>query len=422
MAASRVMCAKEPEYKNRNFLADNGNYDVLFFGSSHAENFFDPVRLWNEYGITSYNFGNPEEPLPVTYWVIANSVRINKPSVVVVDTFMFDRYKEDDYSSYFHYALDSFPMNEEKIAAINDLSNSFDEKLDKVFTISTYHSRWKTIGKAHQEDIDYYVKGSLSYGHPYTMNVVPFDEVEMTDDKNDIDENNTDIRYINKIIDLCNKNSIELIFVSTPFHCYYEEQKEINTVEAYIKSKGIPFLNYNRLGIIDMSIDMYNVGHVNQAGLKKVTSYFGDYLIKNYSLPRAKTDKQISDWEEYSRFYDDLKLESFWQTDNYNSILMLLSDDSISFKLYVSNPYDLGNDTANKLIQNIDQKNVISNIDTIKEIADNYGDFETDDSNMVLILCDKYNDEVRLIKKFYEEDDIMKCENLYSDIKTKILF
>ena len=39
------------------FFKQETSYDAMYFGTSHVINGFLPQELWEEYGITSYNFG-----------------------------------------------------------------------------------------------------------------------------------------------------------------------------------------------------------------------------------------------------------------------------------------------------------------------------------------------------------------------------
>lgn len=69
--------------KYKPFFDEQQQFDVLFFGSSHILTAMSPMDLWNEYGITSYNFANSNERLATTFWVMKNAFNYNKPKMVV---------------------------------------------------------------------------------------------------------------------------------------------------------------------------------------------------------------------------------------------------------------------------------------------------------------------------------------------------
>ena len=49
-----VMRNKNKGYSHLSFYEKSNNFDILFFGSSHIYCSFNPLQLYNEYGIVSY--------------------------------------------------------------------------------------------------------------------------------------------------------------------------------------------------------------------------------------------------------------------------------------------------------------------------------------------------------------------------------
>ena len=81
---SKILERKDAYVKYEAFFKEENDFDVLFFGSSNMQHMVIPLQLWNEYGITSYNFGNTSERLPVTYWTIKNALEYTNPKVVCI--------------------------------------------------------------------------------------------------------------------------------------------------------------------------------------------------------------------------------------------------------------------------------------------------------------------------------------------------
>ena len=82
---SWIVKLKESDEKYAEFKSETKQFDILVYGSSHVMNGFSPMLLWAKYGMTSYNFGNPNSTIPQTYWVIRNSIKYNKPDIIVLD-------------------------------------------------------------------------------------------------------------------------------------------------------------------------------------------------------------------------------------------------------------------------------------------------------------------------------------------------
>ena len=414
---------KESYYKYKDFFREKEEYDVLFFGSSHTENFFNPMVLWKKYGITSYNFGNSEEPISVTYWTIRNAIHIKKPKVIVVDLFMYNRELEsrEYFNEKVHYSLDYFPMTREKISAIYNLSNNKEEFVDKIFTLSTYHSRWKNLNDDRMA-IDYFVNGFLSYGHPVTMGVESFEANEITDKKSN-EINQEDIDYINKIIELCNEESISLIFTSTPYVCSPSEQMDINYLSDVISESGVQFVNYNKKNdVIDYDVDLYNIGHVNATGAKKVTESIGSILSEKYLDSISHDESTTNCWDEKYKKYIQLKLESVWAVDELDSTLMLMNDEDLNSYLFCQPGITIESDRTKKLIDNIcsTKSNHIFNIDSeyFDELTREI-DYDNE-ADVYVLVCDA--NEVIILKSFRMIDDKFVGKTEYVKFESEYLF
>ena len=88
-----IVKRKESDYKYTDFFneAKKDHIDVLFMGSSHVINAINPVFLFEEYGITSYNMGGHGAMLQATYWELQQALEYCTPKWVVVDTYMLEK-------------------------------------------------------------------------------------------------------------------------------------------------------------------------------------------------------------------------------------------------------------------------------------------------------------------------------------------
>lgn len=344
--------------KNKDFFNQDEDFDVLFFGSSHSELFFNPMILWKQYGIVSYNLGNPEEGIPVSYWLMKNAIEIHKPKVVVFDVSMVNRGNEFSDESHIHNAMDSFPLSTTKIEAAYDLLDETSERLSLLFKIGYNHSRWKEISKPRNN----FVKGSLSYGE-HTYGVSSLEQCQISTEIADMNENDRDIRYILKIVKLCRANDIELVLTANPFICPMERQRDINFVEQLATQNNIGFINFIKMNnVVDYNIDLYDYEHVNQSGLNKMCNYWGSYLVTNYELQDHRGDvKYYKLWEKEYEEFKQLKYESMWWfTDNIEDFLQMLHDKDYDVAIFVgaeSQAYTQSKNFA-RLIHNIGREDI----------------------------------------------------------------
>lgn len=73
------------------------------------------------------------------------------------------------------------------------------------------------------------------------------------------------IRYLNKMMELCKQNNVELILLSTPFHITYPVSR-VNLAENYHQRemKSFRWLNYSKLSLPDSCFADYE--HLNSKG------------------------------------------------------------------------------------------------------------------------------------------------------------
>lgn len=286
--------------------------DVVFLGSSHMNGAIDPNILWGQHGITSYNYATGGQPIDATYYILKEVLKVHKKPIVVVDLYylgLIDKYGEEGYV---RNALDNVKFSANKVDAIVNCTPR-SQWIDYLFPIFKYHDRWKELG---QNDFNYnsfntyYQKGfdagRTSFGKENTSDP---STTEMADLPPKSEE------YLNKIIDLSKKENFKLIFTNVPYDYNgtanskswgKEPAKVFNKVAEISKDNNIPFINYNKkideLGF-DFKKDMFNLGHLNVFGAKKVTLNFGQFLKENYNLPDHRKDAKFENWEkDYIRY------------------------------------------------------------------------------------------------------------------------
>nr|MCR4594127.1 hypothetical protein [Clostridiales bacterium] len=93
--------------------------DALFIGDSECYSAFMPLRLWEKYGITSYNCGTSAQSLYYSYEFLEKAFEVHSPKVVFVETNTVYR----DFS----------------------LGADLVHKGGRLFPIFTYHDRWKSL-------------------------------------------------------------------------------------------------------------------------------------------------------------------------------------------------------------------------------------------------------------------------------------
>ena len=348
-------------HKNRDFFLQKEDFDVLFFGSSHMEIYVNPMDLWEDFGIVSYNFGNPEESIETSYWLMKNAISVHKPKVIVFDVAMFNLCENNTNKDHLHYALDSFPISRYKLEAINEALQDSNEKIEMFFTLGSYHSRWKELDEGDFTNLEHYVKGNMSYGYWHTTKVTPTEQYPLVNGERENSEKDQEALY--KIISMCKQEGIELLFVANPYCSQDYKQQSIHSVQAIAEKENVDFINFiDEDFVTDYKVDYYDDDHVNQSGMHKVTYCLGDYISKKYDVRDYRNDSRYDSWMKDYENYKQLKLEALGQmADDINTFLELLHDSDYETTVFIGKDFEyaVDNELVNDLLQNIGRENLI---------------------------------------------------------------
>lgn len=273
------------------YLYPKNSIDVLFLGSSHIGVNVDTEQLCNDYGIASYKLWGPTQPLWNSYHNLVEALKFQQPKVVVLETLALTHNIE--YQSYAETVLNISGMRL-SLNKIRNIMVSVPEqyRIDEITGFATYHDRYTQLKS---EDFERYFWNFNFNSAKNVKNwhaIYPSPAPSTTALRQPLNEKAE--TYFRKIINLCKREDIPLLLVSTPFSIPDEEMARLNTLRDIIREEQIPYLdyqaNYSELGI-DFATDFGDdAGHLNSGGIAKLTTALGTYLRDNYDLPEKYGD------------------------------------------------------------------------------------------------------------------------------------
>lgn len=284
----------------------NNQIDILFLGNSSIQKSVSPMQIYEQTGITSYNYSVSSARIYMDYYFLQNIINYQKPKVVFVDTptFFYDT-KEVEPEQ--RKSFDFENLNLIKLKMINDniFETTFEEKASYVFPIFRYHSRWNEVKiKDFNTSQKFYsvTKGFVS-SSKLKANKNGYKYMQPNDKKIDMQK---DVKeYFYKFIDLCKNNNIEVIFLGVPDTRAWNYESSIKMQELAKETNTI-FLDLNdeKKYPINWEKDTEDGGmHMNALGAITITNYIIDYLKDNYSFPDHRNDKLYSKWNEDLKIY-----------------------------------------------------------------------------------------------------------------------
>jgi len=311
-----------PKWKNKDndasrtlsfYEQPKNSIDVLFIGGSSFRDGFAPLVIWREYGYTSYNRATRSQTPMVSYYYLVESLKYQHPKVVVINNYsLFLDFLVDKREAFIRTSVDPLRISSIKIKLILDIisKSKFQTFISYLFPLFRYHSRWKHLS---QEDFEYYKidKYDPFKGHYVTFNSVPYqlpDNYMFPTEKLKYFPESS-LYYHEKIIQLCKKNNIDIVYIALPKLKSSDYSQHLAT-EQLAKKYNLKYLNYglpeliNKVGINTLS-DMHDQDHLNFFGAEKISRHFGAFLKNNFDLIDKRNDPAYEQWNIDLRYLNE---------------------------------------------------------------------------------------------------------------------
>ena len=289
----------------REYYDEKKDHEVIFIGDCEVYANFSPMVLYEQYGIKSYIRGSSQQLIWQSYYILKETLKYEIPKVVILNVNAM-RYEDPVSEAYNHLTTDYMKWSKEKIDLIKTSLTEDDNFLYYLFPLLRYHDRYDELN---EEDIKYLFKKKKNTfnGFLVNQNVKPANNLPTKKVLGNYDFSKSNYEYLDKIVEICKKNNIELILIKAPslYPYWYDEYN--NQIEKYAKNKNIDYYNFttkvSEIGI-DYSTDTYDAGlHLNLSGATKLSKYFGKILSKNYNLKNYKNDpiynKKLKEYKQY---------------------------------------------------------------------------------------------------------------------------
>ncbi len=273
--------------------------ELIFFGASRLYHAVIPEVFEEKLGYDNVLIAaTAMQPISGTYYYMKDMLETVQPERIIIDVtwdrLLNERAIQPDLLIYDRLSLNS------KITYVRDCLDSSDWKYllgpcryrDNILVYDQIKAEKEEIaarsGVLFDPENDYYAgKGFVFSYSSFATGNVPFErdtEYEYSNEKI-IEES---LFYLDKCIELCKENNIEVTLVTVPgtiSYLYMVEGYEefINWCKEYADEKGISYHNLDYLrGREEFLPDecMYDVTHTNAEGAKIVSEIYSDILLK----------------------------------------------------------------------------------------------------------------------------------------------
>lgn len=324
--------------------ARSNSLDVIAVGASASISGFSPMEAYKDYGFSSFSAGVGFGIAPDSYYLLLQEMlKKQQPSVVLIEA---ERVFYWPVETGIRVISDAVGFSAEKARLLSELPEGYltDSYLSYFFPILKYHTRYKDITKD-----DFFDAAASSY-YDYFQGFRALHVISVKDTGYPMEEsseiakpNDTQLNYLEKIINLCRSEGITPVLYKMP--CTDNTRWNgamYNYLKEYTQANGLHYIDFNLPDIaqdvgIDISRDFQDAWHTNFYGAVKVTRYISKYLHDHFDLPDRRGDPAYAYLDQELERYEREKFnEELIHTVDLSSYLDLLLGADDGYTIIVS--------------------------------------------------------------------------------------
>ena len=314
-----LSCIFSPKYITENmegrisseFYREKTDLDVVFFGTSTTYCSIAPPYLWDRFGFTSYTRAGDSETMWQTYYLLRDTVRYNKPGVVVLDMSSMKFGEEFVEEPANRKIIDGMRLSKDKLDCARASMYKDESLASYVFPVFRFHSRWDELKT---EDFRYAFEKPVVTHDGYLMSyeAVNDDEANGSGDEY-MKLPDKSVEYLIKIMEYCRDNDIKLFLVKSPTYInWYESYDE--EIRSLCSPYGVEYTNFDdqkdEMGLVRAEDYSDGHSHLNIYGAEKYCDHLGKYIKDRADIPDHRDDPSYSAvWSvKYDRYTEDKRV------------------------------------------------------------------------------------------------------------------
>lgn len=283
------------------YAEEKESLNAVVLGSSAVYRYVNNPLLWEESGITSYNFAVPGLSIYTLEYLMDEVEKTQSPELYIIDARKFILTEDTDYNKRrFQQLVSNLKYSKNRCDLINKMIENPLERIYYYFDIMIYHDNWTELTWDSLEYADnereHELKGWNNVS--WTKEVEAVDVTSVTEVTSLSDTAEETLR---SLLEKCKKEGKEVLMLETPWAISEEKQKKSNAVKEITEEYGFSYLDMNlflKEMDIDFTTDFYNKKHANARGAKKMTEYLSDYLQDHYSFTEKARESVVNSWTE----------------------------------------------------------------------------------------------------------------------------
>lgn len=302
--------------------------DVVYVGGSASFVYYQPLKAYEDYGITSYNFGANTIQAELYKYMIEEVLNHQDPKLIIIDARAFQYRDKDQPPTEVAYrnVLSGTPLNLNKV---NFIEKYVKEVLNEKDTLSYYFD----FIKFHSAEDTYPIEEGIdmmlgNYKHPFKgfMFIPKVAKQKFVDYKTNEEKamNDDTVEILDELLDYLKEKELNVLFIVSPYIEQKKHKEVFNYVERRVTEAGFYFIDANDYRDemnIDYDYDFYNYGHVNIFGSDKYTNFLTKFIKENVSLEDHRNDPEYKSWNDLLVSWNNQKQETILLTEKEKELI-----------------------------------------------------------------------------------------------------
>lgn len=282
---------------------------MLVVGSSLVYSGVNTNELWSRYGIAAYDLCSAEQPFWVSYHVIREALKTQRPRLIVLDakpaTYLAS------YSKPGRVVLSTYGIRslENRLGAVFACVEDRREAWMYALGLSPVHGNYENV-TANDFVIppDNGGRGTDWKGFIEMNETVPFSPSSFAWTDREKPMNPREEEYARKIFEIARDEGIGLLLLSVPYADYPNDHAYYNALWRIAAEYGVDGLNFNHpslRSLMNNAYDFADAQHLNIRGSETFSRRLGYELKKRFDLPDRRGDPHyasydacLADWEQ----------------------------------------------------------------------------------------------------------------------------
>ncbi len=305
------------------YAEEENSLDIVCVGASSVFAFWEPMKLWKDMGITSYNFATGVLPPQLIQYELEEILKTQSPKLLIIELRPFSiaedgYYQQKEVANMYHdvplrNSLDNMRYSANRFKAVLHTVPKDRDRLPYLIDLMKYHSEWDRLLDRQSQLFWNNCAHDVTKGFKLVDKYRPLKHVDYSSDiaTRPLSEQLEGI--LTDLLKYCKEKQLPVLFLVNIYNQKQQDKELYNWMSEIISSYGFPFYNtndYEQAIGVNFETDYYDNSHTNIFGSEKYMNYMEQYLQANYQFTDHRGESAYASWDEDLSAWEELVKET----------------------------------------------------------------------------------------------------------------